>query len=157
MVSIAPGSRSGIQGAMRVLGLDPGSRRIGVALSDELGMTAQPLATVDRGSEAETVERIRVALGGAELRLAVVGLPLRLDGSEGGLARAARRLAEVVGAGLGVEVELWDERMTSVQADRLLIEAGLNRAARRGVTDRVAAAIMLQSFLDAKRGCLDEP
>lgn len=142
---------------MRVLGLDPGSRRIGVALSDELGLTAQPLTTVERASEAETVERIRVALAGAEVDLAVVGLPVRLDGTEGGSARAARRFAAAVSEGLGVEVELWDERLTSVQADRLLVEAGVRREGRKGLTDRVAAAIMLQSFLDAKRGWASEP
>ena len=140
---------------MRVLGLDPGSKRIGLALSDELGLTAQPLATVSRGSDRETVERIRVALAGVEVDRLVVGLPLRLDGSEGGAARAARRLGEVVSGALGVEVELWDERLTSVQAERLLVEAGVGRAARRGATDRVAAAILLQCYLDARRGCPD--
>lgn len=135
---------------MRVLGIDPGRRRIGVALSDQLGLTAQPLATIERGSDAETAERLRVALGGAEVGLLVVGLPLRLDGSEGGAAREARRLAALLADDLGVDAELWDERLTTVQAERILEEAGLRRERRRGVTDRVAAAIMLQSFLDAK-------
>jgi putative Holliday junction resolvase len=134
---------------MRVLGIDPGTRRIGVALSDELGLIALPLATLERGSEQETIDRLLAALGGKRPRLAVVGLPLRLDGSEGGAARQARQLAALIEARLDVEIELWDERMTSVQAERLLAEAGLSSKARRGPTDRVAAAIILQSFLDA--------
>ena len=139
---------------MRVLGLDAGSRRIGVALSDPLGLTAQPVATVDRGGDEETLERIRVALGGAEVDLAVVGLPLRLDGSEGGAARDARRLGDLVARGLGVRVELWDERMTTAEAERLLVEAGVRRERRKRARDRVAAAIMLQSYLDAR--CHDD-
>ena len=140
---------------MRVLGLDPGRRRIGVALSDQLGLTAQPVTTVERGSNSETLDRIRVALGGAAVDLVVVGLPLRLDGTEGGSARQARRFAELVGQALEVPVEMWDERMTTVQAERVLKEAGLRRERRAGLRDRVAAAIMLQSFLDAKGACPD--
>jgi putative Holliday junction resolvase len=134
---------------MRVIGLDVGTKRVGVALSDELGLTAQPLATLSRGTDRELMEELRAALGDVRPDLVVVGLPLRLDGSEGGSARAARSLATLVGEEFEVDAELWDERFTSVQADRLLQEAGLNSKRRRGITDRVAAAIMLQSYLDA--------
>ncbi len=134
---------------MRVLGLDPGSRRIGVALSDELGVIAQPVATIEVAGNKKTMEALEAALGETRPELVVVGLPLRLDGSEGGAARKARQLAALVKDRLGLPVELWDERMTSVQADRLLRDAGLDARARRGTTDRVAAAIMLQSYLDA--------
>jgi putative Holliday junction resolvase len=134
---------------MRVVGLDGGTRRVGVALSDELGLTAQPLATIIHGTDDEIIARLRGALGDARPDLVVVGLPLRLDGTEGGAARAARRLAALVHDRLAVPCELWDERLTSAQAERVLIDAGLSRERRRGPTDRVAAAIMLQSFLDA--------
>ena len=138
--------------AMRVLGIDGGSKRVGVALSDDLCLTAQPLATIAAGSDAGIVDRIRDVLGDVAPDLVVVGLPLRLDGSEGGAARAARKMADLLGETLGVPVELWDERLTSVQAERVLIEAGMGRRKRKqGATDRVAAAIMLQSFLDAHR------
>ncbi len=135
---------------MRVLGLDPGSRRIGVALSDELGVIAQPLATIKRTGDVKTMDSLESALGEVRPELVVVGLPLRLDGSEGGAARKARKFAALVEARFEVPIELWDERMTSVQADRMLMDAGLDARARRGATDRVAAAIMLQSYLDAK-------
>lgn len=134
---------------MRVVGLDVGTKRVGVALSDELGLTAQPKATISRGSDAEFIDALSVALGDVIPDLVVVGLPLRLDGSEGGSARAARVLATLVGEHYEVATDLWDERFTSIQADRVLKEAGLRRERRRGVTDRVAAAIMLQSYLDA--------
>lgn len=137
---------------MRVVGLDSGAKRVGIALSDELGLTAQPLATIRRGTDEELVAGLRAALGEVRPDLVVVGLPLRLDGTEGGSARAARRLAELVGDRFGVPCELWDERLTSAQAERVLIEAGVRREDRRkGPTDRIAAAIMLQSFLDAHR------
>lgn len=134
---------------MRVVGLDVGTKRVGVALSDELGLTAQPLVTLNVGTDAELIESLSIALGDVCPDLIVVGLPLRLDGSEGGSARAARKLAALVGERFDVTTDLWDERFTSVQAERVLKEAGLRRERRRGVTDRVAAAIMLQSYLDA--------
>ena len=131
--------------------MDPGSCRIGVALSDELGVTAQPWATIERGNNAETDARLRLALGEVILDEVVVGLPLRLDGSEGGAARHARAFAVLLETEFRVPVELWDERLTTVQAQRELREAGLKGPALKGATDRVAAALMLQSFLDARR------
>ncbi len=143
------GGRYGF-GEMRILGIDGGSRRVGVALSDELGLTAQPVTTLSRGSNRELIEALQALIGDEEIELVVVGLPLRLDGSEGGAARKARRLAKVIADELNLPTELWDERFTSVQAERLLIDAGVRRQKRRGPTDRIAAAIMLQSFLDAR-------
>ncbi len=141
---------------MRVVGLDGGSRRVGVALSDELGVIAHPLTTLNRGSDTEFVDRLIKALGKVQPQMVVVGLPLRLDGTEGGAARKARHLASIVGQGLGVPTELWDERFTSVQAERVLKEAGLRRKKRKGITDRVAAAIMLQAYLDAHQSYTEE-
>ncbi|MFI5307787.1 MAG: Holliday junction resolvase RuvX [Polyangiales bacterium] len=136
---------------MRVLGVDPGSVRIGLALSDEDGLIASPHSTlkggdVERGARA-LVEQVK-QLGAERV---VVGLPLRLDGTEGDAARRARRLAERVAELGGVEVELWDERLSSRAAERALSSAGVRGRARKQHVDRVAAALILQSYLDAKR------
>lgn len=135
---------------MRIVGIDGGTKRVGVALSDELGITAQPVATLARKGDLAFLERLRQTLGEISPDRFVVGLPLRLDGSEGGAARAARRLAALLEEAFGVPVDLWDERLTSIQAERILIDAGVSRKGRRGATDRIAAAILLQSFLDAQ-------
>jgi putative Holliday junction resolvase len=139
------------QSTMRILGIDFGRARIGLAMSDELGITAQPLTTIEGGSEASILQRLRDALGGIELDLIVMGLPLRLDGTEGGSARAARKLAVAIADGMNVPYELWDERFTTVQSDRILKEAGVKRGRLKAQRDKIAAAIMLQSYLDAKR------
>lgn len=135
---------------MRVVGLDPGTKRVGVALSDELGITAQPLTTLKGAKSESLIDDLRVALGDVCPDSFVVGLPLRLDGSEGGAARKARELARRIEEAFNVPVELWDERLTSVQAERMLIDSGVRRSKRKGLTDRVAAAILLQAFLDAR-------
>ena len=116
---------------MVCMGLDIGKRRIGVAVSDTL-----PL------------DEIRAIVEARDVTLVVVGLPLRLDGSMGPEAEAATALAKQLEDDLGIEVVLEDERLTSVEAERLLVEAGVRRQARKGTTDRVAAALILQSFLD---------
>jgi putative Holliday junction resolvase len=136
---------------MRIVGIDGGRRRVGVARSDELGIIAQPLATVERTSDRGLLEGLAVALEGEPFERFVVGLPLRLDGTEGGAAREARRLAALLADSFGVPADLWDERLTTAQAERILLDAGLDARRRRGPTDRVAAAIMLQSYLDAHR------
>jgi len=124
---------------------------VGVALSDEDGLIAHPrdtLARKDPKALLEVVAAIAREEGVGEL---VVGLPLHLDGSEGASARRARRFAELLGEATGLPVVMWDERLTTAQADRALSEAGVRGKARRKVVDRVAAALMLQSYLDSKR------
>jgi len=109
----------------RIVGIDPGQARIGVAISDEERSIAFPRETVlARGGTAEAVRRVRVALADEDISLAVVGLPLRLDGTEGEAARRARAFGEAVGAALEVEVVYWDERLTTVAAERSLREMG---------------------------------
>lgn len=138
---------------MRILAVDPGAVRVGLALSDEGERLATPLRTLQsgRGLGARVARAAREV--GAEL--VVVGLPRRLDGSEGPEAAQARELAAAIAAeGLGAE--LWDERFTSVMAEAALRESRPRRgrkaaAARRDDTDRVAAAVLLQSFLDSRR------
>lgn len=134
----------------RVVGIDPGEARIGVAISDETGSIAFPRETVDaRGGWAAAANRVREALADDEVSLAVVGLPIRLDGSEGESARRARAFGGALSEALGVDVVFWDERLTTVAAERSLREMGRRGARRREVVDQSAATILLQGYLDA--------
>lgn len=131
----------------RVLGLDPGERRIGVALSDPLGIIAQPHSVLDRKTD-DVIGRLRALVKEHDVLHVVVGLPVSLSGAEGRSAEAARELGRAVEQELGVDVAYHDERFTSVQAEAALLEGNVRRADRRNVRDKVAAAIMLQGFLD---------
>jgi putative holliday junction resolvase len=137
---------------MRILAVDPGSIRVGLALSDEGESLATPLSTLPSGQGLGA--RVARAARDAGAELVVVGLPRRLDGSEGPEAAQARELAAAIIAE-GLRAELWDERFTSVMAEAALRESRPGRghraaAARRGATDRVAAALLLQSYLDSR-------
>lgn len=142
--------RAGLPRGARLLGLDPGSRTIGVALSDVTLMLATPYGSVARGKlSANAAELARIArregAGGF-----VVGLPLSLDGSAGPAAQAARDWAHALSAATGLPAALWDERLSSAAVNRFLIgEADLTRRRRAEVVDRMAAAYMLQGALDA--------
>ena len=137
----------------RIVGIDPGAARIGIAISDDAGSIAFPRETVPaRGGWADAAGRVREALADEEVELVVVGLPLRLDGTEGEAARRARGLREALAAALRVEVTYWDERLTTVAAERSLIEMGRRGSKRREVVDQSAATILLQGYLDAKKG-----
>jgi putative Holliday junction resolvase len=133
----------------RVLGLDLGSKRIGIAVSDRSGLIASPFSVLQRsGSERRDHEAISRLVVEEECERIVVGLPLSLDGSVGRAAKSAigeaGRLATVV----SVPVETYDERLTTVSAERALMEAKMRADARRRVVDKVAAAVMLQSWID---------
>ncbi len=131
------------------MGIDIGSRRVGVAVSDASGIIAHPLATLDAGAGgALPLAQLTELVADRKVGGIVVGLPRRLDGTHGPEARTAEAVAEQLRAELGVRVELWDERLTSVQAERMLVDAGVRRKKRREVTDRIAAALILQGFLD---------
>lgn len=129
----------------RVLAVDYGTVRIGLAVSDPLGATAQPLDVV-RGID-DVVERAR-DLGVCEI---VVGLPLRTTGEAGREADAATDFARELEEATGIPVQLWDERLSSVEAERAMAAQGAGSRQRRGRVDKVAAAIVLQSFLEARR------
>jgi putative Holliday junction resolvase len=137
---------------MTVLGVDWGRARVGVAVSDELELIAHPLSTLAAGS-LETVARELAALARARAaREVVLGLPLNMDGSEGDSARAARQLAERLRVDAGLPVTLWDERLSTWEAERRLGET--RRAKKRGepgLRDRAAAAVILQSYLDSRK------
>jgi len=133
---------------VRALGLDLGTRRIGVAVSDDQGRVATPIEVVDARDRAAARRSIARLVDEWEAGVVVVGLPLSLDGSEGRAAGAARREAAELAKMLPVPVEVHDERLTTVEADRSLMANEMNAQARRRVVDKVAAAVMLQSWLD---------
>lgn len=136
---------------MRVLGLDVGERRIGVALSDALGLTAQPLSVLERQAAAETVEAICALVQRHQAGLVVVGLPLTLRGEQGIQAQRVASFVQALRRQLPVPVRLVDERLTTVQGERALREAGAPARRRKQVIDRVAAQLILQHFLDSER------
>lgn len=132
----------------RILALDYGTARIGVAVSDALRITAQPLEVI---AADEFASRFPAVLAERDVDLIVVGLPTSLDGSEGPSAAGARRLAARVTAMTEIEVELVDERFTTTSAERVLIEGNVRRRRRKEVVDKVAAAVILQGYLEGHR------
>jgi putative Holliday junction resolvase len=137
---------------VRALGIDLGSKRIGVALSDSAGSVATPYEVVPRSGDRQRDHRHIADLAAeAGAVCLVVGLPLSLDGSDGPAATAARAEADELAAASGLPVELWDERLTTVTADRDLRALDLRAPARRRVVDKVAAAVLLQAWLDHRR------
>ncbi|MFQ5554310.1 MAG: Holliday junction resolvase RuvX [Acidimicrobiia bacterium] len=134
----------------RVLGLDPGTKRIGVALSDALGIIAQPHSVIDV-EQAEPAEVVRNLVAEHDVSLVVIGLPVSLSGDEGPSAVAVRAFAGDLARDVGCEVELMDERFTTVIAEQALLEGRVRRSGRREARDKVAAAVMLQGYLDRRR------
>jgi putative pre-16S rRNA nuclease len=133
----------------RILALDVGSKRIGVAVSDELGITAQGLQTIQRQNKRHDLEVLKQLLTKYQVHEVVMGLPLRLSGAEGTQSEKMRVFAELLRVELGVTVHLWDERWTSTEANRLLREAELSIQKRAQAVDRMAAVLILQSWLEA--------
>ena len=136
----------------RVLAIDLGARRMGLALSDPLGLTAQGLPTAERRNKREDMNFLKSLARRHEVSLILVGNPLNMDGSEGPPSAKARAFAAELAQRAGVAVELWDERLTSVEAHAMLDAAGVDKVKRRGRVDQLAATILLQSFLDTRRG-----
>lgn len=138
----------------RVLGVDPGMKRIGLALSDEAdGKLALPAATVQRdGNDAAAAAAAVAVLETMQVKVdrLIVGLPLRMNGTEGMAARKARTLGAALGDALRVPVVFWDERLTTVGAERSLRTMGVRAKNQRKVVDQVAAAMILQGWLDAR-------
>ena len=136
----------------RVLAVDVGTRRLGVAVSDPTGTVASPLATVPRRSPAEDAKALAALAGEQDATTVVVGLPVTLAGREGPAAKAVRawldELAELLPE---LDLQLADERLSTVAAERALVGGGVRRRARREVVDQVAASVFLQTWLDARR------
>ena len=134
----------------RVLALDLGDVRIGLALSDELGITAQPAGCLARSGGRSDLKAIRVLVEEHGVSRIVVGLPLLLSGEEGTRAQGARETADRLRRTLpGIAVELWDERLTTAEAERVMIADGVRRKRRRETIDAMAAVLILQSWLGA--------
>lgn len=136
---------------MRTLAVDPGSRRVGLALSDPSGTIAQALPTVPAEPAATLASRLSAIANAHDARRIVVGLPLRLNGARGPEAAAAQELAVHLRKASGLPVELVDERLTTAAAEKSLIAAGMRREKRRLTVDGVAATLLLQGHLDSKR------
>lgn len=137
-------------GEGRIAGLDVGDRTIGVALSDPLRKISTGLEVIRRGSVAEDLSRLRAIMSVREVMRIVVGLPRNMNGTYGPRAESTRDFAQVLERELGVTVTLWDERLTTVQAERTLLAADMSRRKRRAVIDQLAAQLILQSYLDAR-------
>jgi putative Holliday junction resolvase len=134
---------------VRILALDHGTKRIGIAVSDELRTIAQPLEFVPAEPLADFVTRLQVLLGEKEVELILVGMPRNMDGSYGPAAEKVREFIAVIQKSVTVPIRTWDERLTSAQANRFLIQGKVRRQDRKQKVDKTAAAILLQSYLDS--------
>jgi len=134
---------------MRILALDHGSKRIGVAISDELKMIAQPVQFIPAEPFAEFLACLKELLREKEVELIVVGMPRNMDGSYGPAALKVQDFVAALKNVITIPIQSWDERLTSVQANRFLIEGNVRRHKRKQKVDQMAAAILLQSYLDS--------
>lgn len=132
----------------RILALDVGKKRIGLAVSDELGLTAQGIETLQRDRIREDLEKLRNIAEKWRVGLLLVGKPLHMSGDESRQSEYTREFAERLGNHLGLPVVFWDERLTSAEAERLLREGGATLAQRKKAVDRMAAVLLLESYLE---------
>lgn len=135
--------------AMRTLAVDYGERRVGIALSDPTGFLASALQVILRQSDKQVADDIATLVEGHEVQRVVLGNPITMKGEVGLKAQHIERFLGLLSTRVNVPVELWDERLTTVSANRTLIEANVSRKKRKGVVDAVAATILLQHYLDA--------
>jgi putative Holliday junction resolvase len=136
---------------MRLMGLDVGSHTIGVAISDELGMTAQPIKTIRRKSKEEDVREIKAIIAEYEIIKIVIGLPKNMDGTLGKQAEIIFRWIKTLQGEIKLPMITWDERLSTVGALKVLLEADLSREKRKKVIDKLAAVLILQGYLDKTR------
>ncbi len=141
---------------MRIMGLDIGSRTIGVAVSDELGITAQGLKTIRRKSSEEDLKELTQIIHQFEIKKLVVGLPKSMDGSLGKQAGIVFKWIKSIQKQLSLPIVTWDERLSTVGASKILLEADLSRKKRKGVIDKIAAVLILQGYMDQMRNRRDE-
>lgn len=136
---------------MRILALDIGSKRIGIAMSDELGLIAQGLESMNCVNMEADLEHIKELVAQYGVEEIVVGIPYNMNGSEGPQTSKVRAFMEMLSGKVEVPLVEWDERLSTVAAERALLEADMSRAKRRRVIDKLAAVIILQGYLDRKR------
>lgn len=139
---------------MRVLGLDVGEKTIGVAVSDPLGITAQGLQVIRRSALEQDLQQLAKLVESYSVEQIVVGMPRRTDGSYGPEAAKVEQFAKALQEAVSVPIRFWDERFSTVTAQRILLEGDVSRAKRRQVVDKVAASVILQAYLDQQRGGL---
>lgn len=139
----------------RVLAVDLGDKRIGLAVSDALGLTAQGIETLERRGDKKDIEALRGACAEREVERIVVGLPRNMDGSEGPRAQKSRAFARRLHEAVDLPVYLWDERLSTAEAERVLIAADVSRQKRKLVINRMAAQVILQGYLEAGRPEVD--
>ena len=142
---------SGAARAGRVLALDFGKKRIGLALSDELGLTAQGLDTLHRTRVRDDIEALASLVNQYSVSQVLIGMPLHMSGDESRQSAHTREFAERLQRRTGLTVEYWDERWTSVQAQRMLRDSGVKVDRKDGTVDRISAVILLESYLDSVR------
>jgi putative Holliday junction resolvase len=135
---------------MRIMGLDLGSKTIGVALSDPLTITAQVLTSIRRTTLEKDLEAIVGLVEEYQIQELIIGLPINMDGSRGGAVDKVETFIGQIKTRLSVRIIPWDERLSTVAAERILLEGDLSRAKRRKVIDRLSAAFILQGYLDSR-------
>ncbi len=137
---------------MRILAIDHGTKRMGIAVSDELGMIAQPLEFIPAESFAEFLNRLKEIIRAKQVELILVGMPRNMNGSYGPAALKVQEFVDALKDAVTIPIRTLDERLTSVQAHRLLTEAEVSGRQRKGKVDKSAAAILLQGYLDGRTG-----
>jgi len=135
---------------VRILALDHGTKRVGVAVSDELQTIAQPLEFIPAEPFARLLDRLKALVREKEVELILVGMPRNMDGSYGPAALKAQVFVTALRDAVAVPIRTWDERLTSAQAQRFLIQGGVRRQDRKQKVDKTAAALLLQSYLDSR-------
>lgn len=134
----------------RIMGLDIGDKTIGVAVSDFMGMTAQGIKTIKRTSKKNDIEEIKQIIKEKQVNLIVSGLPKNMNGTVGPQGEKVQKFCELIKEETGLEIEFWDERLTTVAAEKTLITADVSRKKRKNVIDMMAAVLILQGYLDFK-------
>jgi putative Holliday junction resolvase len=135
---------------MTVLGIDWGERRVGVSVSDPAGIISMPLCTLEVDDEKDAISQVKRVAGEKEASLIIVGLPINMDGTKGPILEKVEKFMANLAESSGLSVEGWDERMSSMAAERTLVEADVDCRQRKGIRDRLAAQVILQAYLDAK-------
>ena len=134
----------------RIMGLDIGDKTIGVAVSDLMGMTAQGIKTIKRTSKKNDIEEIKQIIKEKQVNLIVSGLPKNMNGTVGPQGEKLQKFCALIKEETGLEIEFWDERLTTVAAEKTLITADVSRKKRKNVIDMMAAVLILQGYLDFK-------
>ena len=134
----------------RIMGLDIGDKTIGVAVSDLMGMTAQGIKTIKRTSKKNDIEEIKQIIKEKQVNLIVSGLPKNMNGTVGPQGEKVQKFCELIKEETGLNIEFWDERLTTVAAEKTLITADVSRKKRKNVIDMMAAVLILQGYLDFK-------